>query len=344
MEHLALLTLHHIVCDGWSMQVLVGELKVLYESFVAERPSPLPDLAFQYSDYAQSQRASLEDDESTSVMAYWRRKLELPLAPQDLPTDRPRPLALTFSTAHHPVSVAAALTAALRRLAHDERCSLFMVVLAALNILLYRLIALPDIRVATQVANRGRPELQRLIGLFANTVILRTDLAGDPTFRELLRRVRETALEAYANEAMPMEILVDHLDVPSDFDEGSLYRVAFYWENIPVVPLQFGDVHGELWTRAAGLDELDLTLTTCDLVLSLAEDQDAITGKIVYKTDLFDASTIERLRSSFLTILSSAIAQPEARLSQFDLAGSAFGGPPGAAPGPRLRPGPARPA
>jgi hypothetical protein len=204
-EHVLVVTMHHVVSDGWSMGVFVRELAMLWEAYAHGRPSPLADLPIQYADFAVWQREHLQGEELDAQMGYWKERLAGAPALLELPTDRPRPTVQTFVGAKIVRTLPADLAERLKSLAREEDASLFMMLLAAFYVLLYRTTGQDDLVVGAPIANRNRPELEGLIGFFVNTLVLRTELSGNPTFREILRRVRETTLGAYAHEDLPFE-------------------------------------------------------------------------------------------------------------------------------------------
>ena len=232
-HHLFPLSFHHIVSDGWSTGVMGRELLVLYETFAAGRPSPLPPLPIQYGDYARRQREELRGEALEAQLAYWRGKLGGTLEPLELPTDRPRPPVQTFRGGTLWTEVPGEVAEALRRLAREEKGSLFMVLLAALQLLLARLSGQEDVVVGSPIAGRPRVETEELIGLFLNTLALRTDLAGDPTFRELLARVRETTLGAYAHQEVPFEALLAELRPARDLSRTPVFQVLLNMLSFP---------------------------------------------------------------------------------------------------------------
>jgi len=232
-EHIVLLTLHHIIADGWSMGVLVRELAQLYHAFVHNQPSPLPDLPVQYVDFVAWQHAYLRGATLERQLNYWKQRLgDLP-PPLDLPTDRPRTAFNGARGAHRSFSLSAALTESLKAIGRSEDATLFMTLLAAFQTLLFRYTGQEDISVGSPVANRNRAEIEPLIGVFINTLVMRTDLSGQPTFRELLRRVRETTLDAYANQDLPFEHLVEVLHPERSLSRTPLFQVMFILQNAP---------------------------------------------------------------------------------------------------------------
>ena len=210
-EHLLLLTMHHIISDGWSMGVFIREMAVLYEAFCAENPSPLPEPAIQYADYSHWQREWLDGGVADKQLDYWGKQLGGSLPVLQLPTDRPRPAVQKNRGAVYPFSLPKSVSTALVKLGQQEGATLYMTLLAAFQVLLYRYTGQEDILVGSPSANRNRPEFEGLIGLFINTLVFRTDLSGECTFRELLKRVQKVTLEAYSHQDVPFEKVVDRV-------------------------------------------------------------------------------------------------------------------------------------
>jgi amino acid adenylation domain-containing protein len=306
-EHLLALTLHHIVFDGFSAGVLLRELAALY------RGADLPPLAVQYVDYAAWQREQLGGPAMRARIDGWKARLAGASQVLDLPTDRPRPAALSLHGEMTPVTLAAEGTAQIRRLAAREGTTLFMTLLAGYGALLSRYSGQDDLNVGTFVANRPRPELERLIGFFVNTLVLRVDLAGDPTFRELLARVREMALEAFENQEVPFESLLDELETGRDLARGPLFQAMFGLQNFAVPTVEVPGLAFE------PVSLLDHTRTNGDLGFWMWEDGDELTGLLQRSTDLFDASTVLRMYRHLERLLAAAAANPESRLSELPL-------------------------
>jgi len=235
-KHVLLLTIHHMVADGWSTEVLYRELGAVYRAFLKSQPPPLPDLPIQYADYAVWQRRWLQGEVLESQLGYWRKKLTLPLPVSQLP-DRPRPTVGTFNGDNETLLLPKSLSGSLKALTQREEVTLFMLLMAAYNVLLYRYSGQEDILVGTPIANRNRAELEGLIGFFANTLVMRTDLSGNPSFRDLLCRVREGALEAFAHQDLPFEKLVEELQPERDTSHNALFQVFFAMQNVAAAPL-----------------------------------------------------------------------------------------------------------
>jgi len=313
-EHTLVLVFHHVVTDAWSAGIFFGELAALYQAFAAGDDSPLPELPVQYADFAAWQRGWLRGEALERQMDYWRRKLAGIPAVLELPTDRPRPPVQDTAGALLPFHLPARTVDAARTLARREGATLFMVLVAAFDAVLHRWSGEEDIVVGTPIANRTRPELERLIGFFDNTLALRTDLSGDPAFSALLRRVRETTLEAYAHQDVPFEKLVDELKVERSLAHAPLFQVMLTLQNTPTGGgARLGGV--EIRGRAAdtGTSRFDLTL-----ILSEAGDG-ALQGLAEYATALFDAATVERITAHLDALLRQGAERPDAPLSSLSV-------------------------
>ncbi len=311
-EHIAVVVMHHIVSDGWSIGVLIREVGALYAAFAAGRPSPLPALPVQYADYALWQRSRLQGDALEKQVSYWREHLTGAPTVLDLPTDRPRPAVQSYRGESFAIGLPAELTASLDELARSEGATLFMVLLAAFNVVLSRWSGQEDVVVGSPIAGRSHRELEGLIGFFINTLPLRTDLKGDPSFTELLGRVKETALDGYAHQEVPFEKLLEVLQPKRDLSRQPIFQVLFALQNVPRERLQ---LPGLELRRLPGQQ----TTAKLDLSLYVYQREGGLEGYFEYATDLFDASTIRRLSSHFKTLLESIVAAPEARLSDLAL-------------------------
>ena len=306
-EHILLFNMHHIVSDGWSLDVLTYELATLYQAFCAGQSSPLPDLPIQYADYAAWQRAWLQGETLGKQLAYWRQQL-LDVSVLNMPTDRPRPPMQTFCGGTQAFTISEATSQALRALAQHEQVTLFMLLLAAFKTLLYRYTGQEDIVVGTPIANRQRSEIEGLIGFFVNTLVLRTDLSGIPRFREILGRVRDAALGAYAHQDVPFEMVVDALQPERNLSRTPLFQVMFTLQNAPWEEQALPNLTMQLW-------EVNNATAMFDLTLSLTETPHELLGTIEYNTDLFDDSTIVRMVRHFQSLLDSIAADPDQRLA-----------------------------
>jgi amino acid adenylation domain-containing protein len=310
-EHTLLLTLHHIISDGWSMGVLLQELAALYNAYSSGYSSPLPALPIQYGDYALWQRIYLQEEMREEQVSYWQEQLAA-LAILQLPTDRPRPSIQTFRGAKYPLALSAALTKELKELSRRQGVTLFMTLLAAFNVLLYRHTEQDDLCIGTPIANRTRSELEKLIGLFVNTLALRTDLSGNPSFRELLQRVRKVALEAYAHQDLPFEQVVKAIQPKRDLGFTPLFQVMFALQNFPMEDI-------ELACLMASQLEVDNKTAKFDVTLNLLETPEGLSGYFEYNTDLFEEATIARMTGDLQTLLAAIVARPEQRLRELPL-------------------------
>jgi natural product biosynthesis luciferase-like monooxygenase protein len=310
-EHVLLISMHHLVSDGWSAGVLVNELGSLYAAFVRSQPSPLPPLPSQYPDYVAALRDRHDSAALATELDYWRRTLaDLPLL--ELPTDRPRPPVQGHQGARVPVHIDRALTGAVAGLCRATGTTPFMVLYAALATLLHRHRGQTDLAIGTAVAGRSMPDTEALVGVFINTVVIRTSLAGDPPFTELLGRVRSAVLGALAHPEIPFERLVDALRVPRDLSHAPLCQALLVLHNTPTPRLELGGLSLELLEIDPGTAKLDLTV-------ELREGPDGIRGAFEYHTDLFAEATVARLVGQLVTLLAAATAEPHRRLSELAL-------------------------
>jgi amino acid adenylation domain-containing protein len=311
-DHALLVHVHHIVSDGWSMGVLYRELSELYAAFRAGLPSPLADLPIQYGDYAAWQREHLSGATLERQLAFWRGRLGGAPALLELPTDHPRPAVQKYRGAYEWVRFGADVVGALRDLARQENGTLFMVLLAAWQTLLSRYSGQTDVLVGTSIAGRTRPELEGLIGFFANTLVLRGDTADDPTFRDFLRRAREATLAAYGHQEVPFEKLVEELQPGRSLSHNPLFQAFLLLQNAPDGKLEMPGVEVDVqgWTG---------TTAKFDLSLLLTEGADEVFGGLEYRTDLWDAPTIARLAGHLRTLLEGIAANPDRRLSELPM-------------------------
>src|SRR5215213_2360311 len=278
-EHVLLLTMHHIVSDGWSMGVLVRELCALYETFSQGGESPLAPLTVQYADYAQWQREHLTGEVLEQQLQYWREQLAGAPALLELPVDHPRPAVQSFRGARESVRLGAELTRALQDLSRAEGVTLFMTLLAGFAALLWRYTGERDVVVGTPVANRGRREVEGLIGFFVNTLPLRMQVGGEESFRETLGRVREVCLGGYAHQEVPFERVVEELGVERRLSQSPLFQVMFALQNAPLPPLQMSGLEAELL-------EVEVETAKFDLTVSLSEIEGELHGYVECSTDL----------------------------------------------------------
>jgi hypothetical protein len=311
-EHMLLLTMHHIVSDLWSIGVCMRELAVLYEAFSSGKPSPLPELPIQYADFACWQRQWLRGETLDNLLSYWKRQLDGAPAFLALPTDHPRPPIQSFRGAAQHFRLSRPLTEALKALSRREGVTLFMTLLAAFQTLLYRYSGQDDILVGTFIANRNQAETEGLIGFFVNNLVLRTDLSGNPSFRELLAaRVRKVCLEAYAHQDLPFEKLLEELQPQRDLSRTPLFQVMFVLQNAPTSDLKLPGLQVIHWAAQKERSEFDLTLW-------MSEWGEVIAGSLEYSTDLFEAATISRMLKHFQMLLEGLVAHPDRRLLEFE--------------------------
>jgi amino acid adenylation domain-containing protein len=315
-EHVLLLSMHHIVSDGWSMEVLLRELSALYAAYREGRESPLPELAVQYADYAVWQREQLAGEVLDRQLAYWRERLADAPALLELPTDHPRPAVQTYRGATVLVELSLELLERLQALGRSEGATLYMTVLGAFQVLLSRYSGSDDIVVGSPIAGRTRKEVEELIGFFVNTLVLRTDLSGDPSFREVLGRVREATLGAYEHQEVPFEKLVTELQPERSLSHSPLFQVLFSLETAE----GGGGALSGLKASGAGAE---LQTAKFDLSLGLAATSRGLRGGLIYRTDLFDAGTIEHMVRYLERVLEQVAADADVRLSQLDLLGEA---------------------
>ena len=297
------LTLSHLIADGWSLSVFARELSRAYSGARSGRAPAWENLPIQYADFCLWQRATLRDDVLQKEIDFWKQRLA-GLEPLELPTDRPRPAQFSYRGGVLRFTAPEPLVNSLRCLAQDHRASLFMVLLATFQVLLSRYSGQTDFATGTPVAGRSKPELENLIGLFANIVVLRADLSGEPSFSELLERVRATFLEALAHSEAPFEKLVQALNPPRDLSRNALFQVAFLFEGVPEAPLVLDGAETESLAIATDTAKFDLTM-------ELAEAEGGLRGTIEYATDLFGRERMQRMAGHFLTLLEAVAATPD---------------------------------
>ncbi|MBV9111120.1 MAG: AMP-binding protein, partial [Gemmatimonadetes bacterium] len=311
-EHVLLVTMHHAVTDGWSVDVLYRELGALYAAFTEGRESPLAPLPVQFADYAAWERAVAESSRDREL-AWWRAKLAGAPALLELPTDRPRPAVLTYRGARESVRFSAETAARIEALGRAGGASLYMVLLGAFQVLLGRYAGVDDVVVGSPIAGRTRRELHDLIGFFTRTLVLRTDLSGDPAFREVLRRVREVTLEAYEHQATPFDAVVQTLAPGRALSHAPVFQV--------MMVLQTGGPGPELPGLRATGRENHPQAAKLDLTLSFIRQADGVQADLEYSTDLFDRPTIVRMLAHLERLLEQACAHPDLPISRFELLG-----------------------
>jgi amino acid adenylation domain-containing protein len=310
-----LVTTHHIVSDAWSVGILFRELTELYEAGRIGRQPQLPELPIQYADYAAWQRRWLTGSVLDEQLGYWRQRLAGAPAILELPADHPRPAVQSFAGHAHAFELDQRLLDQLNALARGEGATLFMVLLTAFKALLFRYSGQPDLVVGTPIANRTRAEVEGLIGFFTNTLALRTDLSGDPTFTELVGRVRDDTLAAYAHQDLPFERLVEELQPERTLSHNPIFQVMFTLQNAPGTPTAGpGSVRGP-GAAAAGTAQLGNGTAKFDLSLLTVETNTGLLCMLEYTTDLFDSARIERMAVALEIVIRRVTADPSVRLS-----------------------------
>ena len=311
-DHVLILNTHHIISDGWSLGVLSQELSALYEAFAANQSSPLPELPVQYADYAVWQREFLAGETLDRQLAYWKQHLAGAPASLDLPTDHPRPPVQTYCGARESVVLSAELLDSIRQLCRNEGVTLFMTLLAACNVLLARYCGQADVVIGTPIAGRNRAEVERLIGFFVNTLVMRTDLSGNPSFRELLGLVREAAMGAYAHQDLPFEKLVEEIKPDRELSRNPLFQVMFILQNVPTAGQRIGDIQATPFGSGAPSSKFDISLIA-------SETPEGLRVSANYNTDLFEAETIQRMLGHYRCLLEAAVATPATQVFQMPL-------------------------
>ncbi|ARV60175.1 non-ribosomal peptide synthetase [Nostocales cyanobacterium HT-58-2] len=310
-EHILLLVMHHIISDGWSVEVLLQEMASLYKAFLTGSSSSLPDLSIQYKDFADWQRQWFQGEILQEQLSYWKQQLDGVPAALPLPTDRPRPSVQTSRGSQQSIELSKTLAEQLKAIARQEGVTLFMLLLAAFQTFLFRYTGQDDIPVGSPIANRNRDEIKGLVGFFVNTLVLRTNLSSNPTFRELLTRVKKTALEAYTHQDLPFDQVVEALQPERDTSRTPLFQVMFTLQN----DLQLPEIPG------LGLSVFKVETETAQFDLDLCVDitEQGMTASFEYNTDLFDAATIARMLGHFQNLLSGIAVNPQTRLSDLPL-------------------------
>ena len=311
-EHVLLLTLHHIIGDGWSMRVFFGELSTLYNAYDHGKESPLAPLPVQYADFAVWQRQYLQGEVLEQQLGYWRKQLAAAPVLLGLPTDRPRPPVQTYRGALETFEVPAEINQQLKALSRDEGVTPFMMLLAAFYVLLSRYSGQEDVVVGTPIANRTRSEIEPLIGFFANTLALRADLSGKPSFRQFLRQIRETCIEAYAHQDVPFEKLVEELQPERSLSHQPFFQVLFQLLNGSRESLSLAELSSRPFNSEHQTAQFDLTLTIVD-------GNRGMVGNLEYNTDLFNQATACRLISHLCNLLSAATASPDIPINSLSL-------------------------
>lgn len=311
-DHVLLFGAHHIVADGWSLGVITEELAQLYSAFCEHRASPLPEPAIQYLDYARWHRQYLQNGGTRAQLSYWKQQLSGPLPVMDLPCDRPRLAVTSYRGRHARLRLPAEVLASAKKLSLEEDVTLFTTFLAVFKILLFRYTRQADVLVGSVAAGRTRPELEKLVGLFLNNLPLRTNLSGDPTVRELLARVRETTLNAFSHQDVPFGDLIEATQGPRDLNRTPLFQVMFILQNFP---LRNSRISGLAFTPI----EFDIGTSRYDLTVEAGEIDQQFHMLWEYNSDLFDASTIERMQEHYRALLECALANPDQTISALEM-------------------------
>ncbi len=314
-EHILLLVMHHIISDGWSIGILLRELITLYDFYAAPSATlyaPLPALPIQYADFAVAQQDWLASQDLETQLDYWRGRLGGALPTLDLPTDRPRSAAPSSRGAREPLELSGALSAQVREISRREDVTPFMLLLAAFKVLLFRYTGQADLLVGAPIANRPWSETEGLIGCFINTVVLRSDLAGNPSFRALLQQVRQVTLQAYAHQDVPFEKLVEELQPARASSHTPLFQVMFALQNAPMPSISLPGL-----TLAPV--EIDNQTAKFDLLLNIEDAPEGFRGWFEYRTDLFDRPTIGRMAGHFQTLLEGVVEEPEGHIAWLPL-------------------------
>jgi amino acid adenylation domain-containing protein/non-ribosomal peptide synthase protein (TIGR01720 family) len=311
-EHILTLTMHHIISDGWSLSILLRELETLYDCFVKGEPSPLDDLPIQFIDYVYWLRDWMQGEVVEHQLAYWKAQLANSRTLLNLPSDRPRPAIQTFRGRSKDFKITQDLTSSLRSQSQNCGVTPFIFLLTVLNTLLYRYTGEDDINVGTYISNRNRAEIESLIGFFINTLVMRTDLSGTPSFRELLDRVREVALNVYSNQDVPFEKLLDALHLKRTTNHTPLFQIMFNFQEGAFFSLNLSDL-------STAPIYFESTNTYFDLTWWVYDLGETLSITLEYNTDLFDELTIERMIGHFEIILRQAIKNPEQPISTLKL-------------------------
>jgi amino acid adenylation domain-containing protein len=314
-EHFLVLSFHHSIFDGWSSDVFLHELVALYEAFSAGRESPLPELPIQYADFVHWQRERMQGEVLERHLAYWREQLGSASAPLELPTDRPRSGSQSSQGGRQELSFPKPLSEALQALSQREGVTLFMTLLAGLQVLLYRYTRQENISVGTYIANRNFGEIEGLIGLFTNTLVLRTDLGGNPAFHELLGRVREVTLGAYAHQDIPFDKLLAELRPERELGHTPFFRVMLVLLDAPAFTIKLSTL---IIQPVSTMEEETATIDT-DLVFLLWDTEEGVAGTVGYDAGLFDVATIHRMWDNLQCLLTEAIANPDERIAALPL-------------------------
>jgi len=307
-----LFTMHHIISDAWSISVFTSELTEIYHAYVKQQPSPFPELPIQYADFAHWQRQWLRGEVLDTHLSYWKQQLAGPPPALKLPYDRERPEALSSNGLNHPFRLSPEISKAIEELSRTERATLFMTLLGAFVVLLHKTTGQNDIVVGTDVANRNWNETESLIGFFVNLLVLRTEVTGRMTFRDVVARTREVALEAYAHQELPFDLLTRELRLERGLSNAPLFDVLFVFQNAPVKEADLPDARLSMFP-------VDYETSRFDLALFLEETPNGVGGRWTFRTDLFGPATIARLSARYEKLLGMVVARPDVRLDELEL-------------------------
>ncbi len=312
-NYILVLTLHHIVADGWSVGVFIEEFSTLYSAFnQGMKAKILPELKIQYADYAYWQNQWLQSEQKNKQLAYWKNQLANAPSVLNLPYDYPRPVAQTYNGAHLAFSISHSVTASLRELSKTEEATLYMILLAAFQVLLFRYSNQYDLNIGTAIANRERPEISKLIGFFINTIVISGYISANLSFKQYLQKVKQTALDAFDNQELPFELLLEELHIERNASYSPLFQVLFVLQNMPQGQLQLPDVKLSILHTQIGSVKYDLTLT-------MEESGDSLNGLLGYNTDLFKPETTQRMVNHFKYILREIAFNPDLKIEDIPL-------------------------
>ncbi|MBE7122190.1 non-ribosomal peptide synthetase [Bacillus cereus] len=312
LDYVLYFNIHHIIFDGWSRNIIINELEILYEDFSKESGPSLPELQIQYGDYTCWQRENLLVEELNAQLSYWMKKLDGELPILQLPTDRPRPAMETLHGASYSLRFPQRISKKVKELSQKERSTAFMVYLAAFKMLLYKYTGQEDLIVGTPIAGRIREEIEKLIGFFVNTLVIRTDLSGNPTYQEYLNQIREVCLEAYANQDIPFERLVEELNPERNASQAPLFQVMFSMQNISTDIMKLSNLN-------ISPIEIKTELSKFDLSFDIVETEDIFTVELYYNTDLFDKEIIKEMVVHYQKLLEEILTDPKQRIRQIIL-------------------------
>lgn len=306
-EHIFLLIIHHIIFDGWSMNIFMQELVTLYEAYLQGKSSPLSPLPLHYADFALWQHAWLQEEHVKIQLDYWKHQLAGYLPVLELPVDHPRPAMPSFQGADEECILSPALCEQLRLFSHQENVTIFMVLLTVFNIFLYHSTGQGDITIGSPVAGRRQAEIEKLIGFFVNTLVLRVDLSGTPSFRDLLQRVREVALQAYSHQDIPFELIVQILQPERNLSYNPLFQVMIAYQAVADTEIAFANLLLKPF-------KLPIETAKVDLTLYVRDTEHELELTLVYSTDLFEASTARKMLRDYCDQLQQLIAAPDQKI------------------------------